>query len=65
PEQRPQLVRHQPLYQIRHALLNERSRHKKRRLNGHLVLGLLVTHGDMMSACGGRDAVNGVVQRKS
>ncbi|TDU73502.1 DDE family transposase [Streptomyces sp. KS 21] len=30
PEQHPQLVRHQPLNQIRHARFNERSRHKKR-----------------------------------
>ncbi|MFE7909929.1 hypothetical protein, partial [Streptomyces albogriseolus] len=32
PEHHPQLVRHQTLNQIRHARLNERSRHKKRRL---------------------------------
>ncbi|MFJ6637096.1 hypothetical protein ACIQMR_38170, partial [Streptomyces sp. NPDC091376] len=32
PEQHPQLVRHQPFNQIRHARINERSRHKKRRL---------------------------------
>ncbi|MFF1691533.1 hypothetical protein, partial [Streptomyces sp. NPDC058254] len=31
-EQHPQLVRHQPLNQIRHALFNEQSSHKKRRL---------------------------------
>lgn len=40
PKQRPQLVRHQPLHQIRHAPLNERSRHQKRRLKpfrGHAL----------------------------
>ncbi|WP_435813062.1 helicase associated domain-containing protein [Streptomyces werraensis] len=33
PEQHPQLIRHQSLNQIRHAQLNERSSHKKRRLS--------------------------------
>lgn len=33
PEQHPQLVRHQPLNQIRHAQTNGRPRHKKRRLS--------------------------------
>jgi transposase len=32
PKQPPQLLRHQPLPQIRHALLNEGPRHQKRRL---------------------------------
>ncbi|MFI1259169.1 helix-turn-helix domain-containing protein, partial [Streptomyces netropsis] len=33
PEQHPQLVRHQPLSQIRHARFNDRSSHKKRCLS--------------------------------
>lgn len=57
PEQRPQLIRHQPRNQIRHERFKERSRHKKRRLSSGGFFCLADSrHGPRLGLLCGEDA---------